>query len=301
MKKHLYFLLWVCGLLTLVNAPATATSKPVILPCVYGHSLCGKTLAEVTLLGSHNSFSNADEHWQAPNQTHGLVKQMEDGVRALSLDVYDLDGVPTLCHSFCNMGKETLLSGFQKLVAFLKSHSREVFTIGFESYIAPQRILDVAKEAGLEPYLHQQQPGKPWPTLSQMINSGHRVVIFTGKDGGTVPFIHNYDDFVHSNGWGYKSLAALDCHPAGQTTPPTANQLLSLNHQYVNAFGLPEIKLSAKANARQAILDHAQKCAAELHHPVNIMELDNYDVGDGLATVLEMNGIVAPPKTNADP
>lgn len=296
MKRALVYFLFVSAVLTGCGGGGGNNQGAIVLnPCNGSPQLCGRTLLDVTLLGTHNSYSNATEGWQVPNQRFGLTRQLEDGVRAINLDVYDVDGVATLCHSMCHLGSETLASGFGKIVAFLRSHPREVLTIDFENYVPGAMIQESANQAGLLPYLLELSEGKPWPTLEAMIDSGKRVVLFTDANGESFPGFHSWSNFGDNNGWGYDSLQALDCnHHGGGVSNPTPSKLYSLNHQFVNAFGIPVPANSAQANSHDELLKHVRRCVAEKNHRINVLQLDYYDIGDGLATVQELNGVTPP-------
>lgn len=57
--------------------------------CNGAESICDRPLARTTLAATHNSMSAADDRdWFFPEQNHGIVKQLDDGVRGLLIDVY---------------------------------------------------------------------------------------------------------------------------------------------------------------------------------------------------------------------
>jgi hypothetical protein len=62
--------------------------------CNGSAALCGKRLDQVVFPGTHNSYAAADEPgWHFANQRFGIGRQLDDGIRALTLDVHY--GVPT--------------------------------------------------------------------------------------------------------------------------------------------------------------------------------------------------------------
>jgi hypothetical protein len=62
--------------------------------CDGSTALCGKRLDQVVFPGTHNSYAAADEPgWHFANQRFGIGRQLDDGIRALTLDVHY--GVPT--------------------------------------------------------------------------------------------------------------------------------------------------------------------------------------------------------------
>ena len=61
--------------------------------CNGDERLCGRTLDQVVFPGTHNSMGSVDtSNWMFPQQERGLAGQLEDGVRALLIDVYG--GIP---------------------------------------------------------------------------------------------------------------------------------------------------------------------------------------------------------------
>ncbi len=91
--------MWWLVLVSCLAEPKSRESTGQEAQGCNGHeALCDRPLDEVTLAGTHNSMSNADAEWMAPNQQHGLTRQLEDGVRALMLDTMEWNGGPYLCH-----------------------------------------------------------------------------------------------------------------------------------------------------------------------------------------------------------
>jgi hypothetical protein len=57
--------------------------------CNGSDALCQRGLGEVVFAGTHNSFAASDEPgWRFANQTYGIARQLEDGIRALLIDVH---------------------------------------------------------------------------------------------------------------------------------------------------------------------------------------------------------------------
>ena len=75
-------------------------------------TLCSKTYDEVSYLTTHNAFNSAQDGLLFPNQTYNITSQMNDGVRALMIDVYDLFGNPTAYHSMFMLGSIPLIDLF---------------------------------------------------------------------------------------------------------------------------------------------------------------------------------------------
>ncbi len=59
------------------------------LSCNGAANLCERRLDEVIFPGTHNSFAAADEPgWHFANQRYGIARQLDDGIRALLIDVH---------------------------------------------------------------------------------------------------------------------------------------------------------------------------------------------------------------------
>jgi hypothetical protein len=59
------------------------------LSCNGAAALCGRHLGEVVFAGTHNSFAaSAEPGWYFASQRYGIARQLDDGIRALLLDVH---------------------------------------------------------------------------------------------------------------------------------------------------------------------------------------------------------------------
>jgi hypothetical protein len=67
-----------------------AVAGPLVTDACNGaRELCARRLDEVVFPGSHNAMSSADvPDWMFPQQERGVAAQLEDGIRALLLDVH---------------------------------------------------------------------------------------------------------------------------------------------------------------------------------------------------------------------
>ncbi len=94
---------WAVGVVLVVVLAAlfagvvALTARPVIAArgitsidvCNGAAALCDRRLDEVVLAGTHNSMASADRpYWLFPQQERGIVAQLDDGIRALLIDVH---------------------------------------------------------------------------------------------------------------------------------------------------------------------------------------------------------------------
>jgi hypothetical protein len=79
-------LLVACGGGSSTGESGPSSGRPT---CDGSVALCGKRLDQVVFPGTHNSYAAADEPgWHFANQRFGIGRQLEDGIRALTLDVH---------------------------------------------------------------------------------------------------------------------------------------------------------------------------------------------------------------------
>ncbi|RAL41326.1 hypothetical protein DM860_010120 [Cuscuta australis] len=149
-------------------------------------------------LTTHNSFAKAGMksstgHFlvTTPNQQDSITEQLNNGIRALMLDMYDLNNDIWLCHSFG--GKCQNYTAFQPAInvlkevrVFLEANPSEIVTIIIEDYVASKNgISTVFNAAGLGKFLFpvslMPKNGGEWPIIDDMIQRNQRLVVFTSK------------------------------------------------------------------------------------------------------------------------
>ena len=154
-------------------------------------------LDEITFLTSHNAYANGVDGGFtfgniAPNQSRGIVQQLNDGVRGFMLDIHQTPDGAILCHNSCNgssAARSRLDVDIQRIVDFLKSRPTEIVTVFLEDYVsadvlrsslasrqrperravprrrrAGERLADVVADEGVRQafaHLHRPQPGRP--------------------------------------------------------------------------------------------------------------------------------------------
>jgi hypothetical protein len=65
------------------------TSNPNAQTCNGSQALCGKRIDQVVFPGTHNSYAASDQPgWHFATQRYGIGRQLDDGIRALLLDVH---------------------------------------------------------------------------------------------------------------------------------------------------------------------------------------------------------------------
>jgi hypothetical protein len=99
----------------LVVAACHRASAPAGTSCNGHDELCARAYDAVTFAGTHNAGSNIADDFAAPDQTYGLTRQLDDGIRVLHLEFQAYDDDVYLCHSLCEIGSRLLVDGLTEV------------------------------------------------------------------------------------------------------------------------------------------------------------------------------------------
>ncbi|KAG0257594.1 hypothetical protein BG011_003874 [Mortierella polycephala] len=262
--------------------------------------LCAKTYDKVAYATTHNAFAY-QRGALAANQENDISTQLKDGIRALMLDSYNgAGGDIQLCHSSCELlDAGTLTKTLGQVKAFMDANPNEVVTIFFENAgkLSPAQFQASYAAAGLDSYSHTQPTGSTaWPTLTEMISGGKRLVTFldTGADA-SVPWLMSEYDYVFETPYRIPAGAEYPCtidRPKDQQ-----RQMYVLNHFVYGAIGnisqgldLPQPGLAVKTNGDD-LATHINTCQSTLNQMPNFIAVDFYDKGSILQLVAQVNNV----------
>jgi hypothetical protein len=308
---------------------ATASS------CEGAAALCDRRLDEVFFPGTHNSFAASDEPgWHFANQTYGIARQLDDGIRALLLDVhygvYDaasghvrtdlraegsdrnkvaqqlspgalrvadrvagrvgvgtLSGTPELylCHTLCELGAEPLDRELGVIRAFLEAHPHQVVIVIVEDYVPAAAIERAFELSGLERYVTTLERGQPLPTLGNLIEHGHRLVVFAEEEGGTPSWYMPAFTFIQDTPLGATRPSQLSCKRyRGEEHSP----LLLINH-WIPPFP-PSIALNAGIGRASFLEGRIEDCLRAREVKGAIVAVDFYQRTAVVKVAQELNG-----------
>ncbi|KFZ16276.1 hypothetical protein V501_02287 [Pseudogymnoascus sp. VKM F-4519 (FW-2642)] len=184
----------------------TTTAGPVPTnktPCNLHVEFCTRKYSNITQVCAHNSpFVKANN--AAANQAFGVVSQLDDGIRMLQIQAHVVNGTVFLCHSSCDILNAGTMTDYLTVVAgWVKKHPYDVITIliGNAAYLPVSTYTPAIADSGLLPYVYtppkKDMALSDWPTLSSMIITSQRVVVFMDyeTDQDTVPYI--LDEFSY--------------------------------------------------------------------------------------------------------
>ena len=150
--------------------------------------LCNRSFSDIAYATTHNSFSVGNSI--AANQDYDIPTQLKDGIRGFMLEANFPANSTTeidLCHEECALlDHGSANATLTQISNWLDNNPNEVITILWENAgkASAATFNNLYTQSGFIKYAHYQVVGQPWPTLSEMIASGKRVVNFvdTGAD-----------------------------------------------------------------------------------------------------------------------
>ena len=86
-----------------------------------------------------------------------------------------------LCHTLCELGATRMVDFLSVLRRFIERNPNQVVILFDEDYVSERDLRGAFKRAGLFRYLATLQKNQPLPTLGQLIEAHHNVLVFAQK------------------------------------------------------------------------------------------------------------------------
>ena len=191
-----------------------------------------------------------------------------------ALDLQPVGAVkPYLCHELCELGSTEWLPLMKRVGEWMDAHPRDVVTLFVQDMVTPPDVETLLHEAGLYDLLYTPTPGQQWPTLREMIDSGHRLVWLHEKVGGgpTRPWLLAGAEWVQDTPYEFHSADEFSC--AVFRGSPTA-ALFLVNH-WLNNF-TARIRDANIVNREAVLLPRLKRCRDERAMIPNFVAVDNY-------------------------
>ncbi|MGV9859604.1 hypothetical protein ACWDTD_13280 [Gordonia sp. NPDC003425] len=195
---------------------------------------------------------------------------------------------PYLCHELCELGSTEWLPLMVKVREWMDRHPREVVTFFVQDMVRPADVETMLREAGLYDMLYTPVPGEPWPTLREMIDSGHRLVWLHENVGGGPerPWLLDGNTWVQDTPYEFHTAEDFSCaHFRGAPDAP----LFLVNH-WLSNFST-RIRDAGEVNREEVLFNRLEQCRAERGMIPNYVAVDNYSIGDLFASVDRLNGV----------
>lgn len=274
--------------------------------------LCDTSLDNVVWGMPHNAMSSAEDKFVGASHFDGIAKQLENGARAFSLQVYSFNSSIYLCHKYCELGKlhfETVLRDV--FINFLDNNPNDVIVLMLQQYSKTHDLEQVFAAANATSYVWAPEPagGTPtsnssfyYPKLGELIERNERLIVFTDEPAGGArntsppPWLLFLWDFAYETNTTAETLSTLGCAVArgfNNDTDVMSRKLAILNHFLVLPSPTPAV--AAQANKPKVILDRVRNCSAFWMSlggkgTINFISADFWGVGDVSRTVISLNG-----------
>ena len=229
------------------NSTATRTKSTSALPtntqaCNNYPEFCGRKYSNITFVAAHNSpFVNPNN--AAANQELGVIDQLNDGIRMLQGQTHFNATTNTIsyCHTSCDLlNAGTAQDYFSNITRWVRTKPYDVVTllignadfIGVGNYTAPLEASGLSKYAYVPPQIPMTLSS--WPTLSNMILMGKRVIIFMDYNANQTEVPYILDEF--SQMWETpfsptnRSFPCTEQRPPGLSTDDAQQRMYMANH-----------------------------------------------------------------------
>lgn len=259
--------------------------------------LCDRPLDQVAFAASHNAMSAADEGWGFANQPHGMIRQLDDGIRALLIDLhpYDLDdgkmplGETALCHGFCALGSLRWSEAAGQIAGWMAKNPREVLVFIVEDHVPVAAIASGLEQAGLIKRVYAHPPGAAWPSLGQLIDQGKTLVIMTesSPQPGAPPWQHGYHDILFDNPYAAEKVQDFSC----EVLRGKPGHALALVNHFLTKGLEKHDALAQLANTEEVLWGQVDNCRKQWKCQINFVAVDWYTTGPLFSVVRRLNGL----------
>ncbi len=201
-----------------------------------------------------------------------------------------------LCHTLCELGATPLATGLKDIHDFLVTHPSEVVVIVNQDYVTPADFVGAMDDAGLTRYAFTPPDDGSWPTLREMIDADHRLVVMAENRAGAAPWYQlAYKRLTKETPFSFPRPALLtkakylpaSCKP---NRGPESAPLFLINH-WVSTDPVPKPTDASAVNAYKPLLARARACERIRHHIPNLLAVNFYKRGDVFRVVDTLNGL----------
>lgn len=256
-----------------------------------GHaSLCDRALPKVAFPATHNGHAALDAGFSVFNANHErtMANQLEDGVRAILLDLYEEDGERVLCHGPCSLGRTPHVEALESFATFLKAHPSEVVILLYEGVSDLAAFEEDYQQSGLRDVVMARQEGEPWPTLGESLDAGEQLLVTMNASNPEGDWLHGFYDLGFDTPYDYASLDEFSCEVLRGSAE---HDLFLINHWVNTPVGLPSVDNAAEVNQLDVLLDRARACETFYGRIPNLIAVDFYEQGDLFDAVRALNGL----------
>ncbi|KAI8945503.1 PLC-like phosphodiesterase [Xylaria longipes] len=300
---------------TTLSGSATTTVTPAPGPtntqaCNNYVEFCTRRYSNITEVACHNSPFITPNNIAA-NQQFDVAQQLNDGIRFLQAQIQWPSNAtePHFCHTSCDILDAGPITDWLTAVKdWVAQHPFDVVTIllGNGNYSVPSLYVPYIEKSGITKYVYTP-PYVPmnltsWPTLTEMILGGQRVVMFMDYMANQTEYPWLLDEF--SQVWESPFDPVNNSFPCDVQRPPdlavhdAKNRLSLINHNLnveLSALGVEllvpartELNITNNATGTGSLGLTADKCLAQWDRPPNFLNVDYYNYGGFPGSVFEV-------------
>lgn len=305
-------LLDALALLSLSLVPLTNGSPIQQAPSVCNGSgaLCNRSYSNITFIGTHDSAFVGSTSDPRVNQEKSVTDQLNAGIRYLQAQTHDLAGTLSMCHTSClELYAGSLVDYLTPIKTWLDANPNEVISLllvngdnvnvsQFDSAFSSANLKDYAFVPSSSPAI---LPLSAWPTLSQLISTNKRLIIFldAGADTTSVPYILPEFSYYFETPYDVTdpSFGPATCNldrPAGSSP---GGKMYIINHfldQDILGVDIPDNDKDSSTNAATgagSIGAQASECEGVYDRRPNVVLVDMFDRGNVFGAQRALNGI----------
>ncbi len=201
-----------------------------------------------------------------------------------------------LCHGFCELGGTPLASTLDDIHDFLVANPNQVLVVINEDYVTPADFVQAVDRAGLAPLTYSGPVDGTWPTLREMIESGHRLVIFAENEAGGAPWYRlAYQSALQETPYSFSRVSQLtdpaDLAASCRANRGVATAPLMLVNNWITTDPLPLPSNAARVNAVTPLVARLRECERIRGRMPNLVAVDFYARGNVFHAVDAINGV----------
>lgn len=292
--------------------------------CNGAAELCERPYDEVTTAATHNSMSSPEVVPVWPEHDGGITEQLDAGVRTLLIDVLHWESIESagqlaaierpgaprlppalaeallrtvvavrdgrpgafLCHIHCAFGAQPLADGLAEIAAFMATNPDEVVTLIIQDEIPAGEVTAVFESSGLTDLVHVHRPGRPWPTLGELIDDDERLVVFAENEGPPPAWYANAFESMQETPFLFFSSDDFSCV---ENRGRADTSLFLMNH-WIQRIA-PDRADATRVNRLDVLVDRARQCGAERGRAPNFLAVNFYNIGDVVEAAAVLNGV----------
>ncbi|KAI1809542.1 PLC-like phosphodiesterase [Poronia punctata] len=286
----------------------TPTADPP--PCNNYVEFCTRKYSNITEVACHNSPFVAPNNIAA-NQEYDVKQQLDDGIRFLQAQIQwpANDTQPHFCHTSCDvLDAGPITDWLTQVKEWVVRHPFDIVTIllGNGNYSVPSMYVTHIERSGILRYVYEP-PYVPmnltsWPTLTEMILSGQRVVMFMDYMANQTEYPWLLDQF--SQMWETPFDPTDQSFPCDVQRPPdlaradAENRLSFANHNLNFNLSVLGVDLLVPARTMLNVTNNAtgtgslgasaNNCLEKWGRPPNFLNVDYYNAGGFPGSVFEV-------------